>query len=318
MPWQAGGTFNRLYSWNADASAGFDILADRMDDDTNDIVSGVERCRNLDGYNLPSINLPMGGFRHTGVGAATGNDQYARFDQVMQPSGGTFTGPVTFTSITATGATINGALGVTGTATLGAASIGAGAVSLNNTGISTPALNSSGAGSFGSLTVSGNFSGTGGTNSLSSLTIASNLVVDGNADVAALTVPGNIVCTGGASSISWLTISNNLVVDGDTDMAALTVSGNISCTGGSSSISWLTISNNLVVGGTVDAHGGFYVNGTPHMLSGTFGSLFQTLLDAPDGASLVITKEDGQFAARAVGLAPADAQGRRNLFVQEV
>ena len=283
MPWQAGGTFNRLYSWNADASAGFDILADRMDDDTNDIVSGVERCRNLDGYNLPSINLPMGGFRHTGVGAATGNDQYARFDQVMQPSGGTFTGPVTFTSITATGATINGALGVTGTATLGAASIGAGAVSLNNTGISTPALNSSGAGSFGSLTVSGNFSGTGGTNSLSSLTIASNLVVDGNADVAALTVPGNIVCTGGASSISWLTISNN-----------------------------------LVVGGTVDAHGGFYVNGTPHMLSGTFGSLFQTLLDAPDGASLVITKEDGQFAARAVGLAPADAQGRRNLFVQEV
>src|SRR6516225_6368455 len=161
MPWQAGGTFNRLYSWNADASAGFDILADRMDDDTNDIVSGVERCRNLDGYNLPSINLPMGGFRHTGVGAATGNDQYARFDQVMQPSGGTFTGPVTFTSITATGATINGALGVTGTATLGAASIGAGAVSLNNTGISTPALNSSGAGSFGSLTVSGNFSGAG-------------------------------------------------------------------------------------------------------------------------------------------------------------
>ena len=87
MPWQIGGTFTRLYSWVADAAAGFDIMADRMDADTNDIAGGLSRARNLDGLNAPANNLPMGGFRHSGVAAATANDHYARYDQVVKVTG---------------------------------------------------------------------------------------------------------------------------------------------------------------------------------------------------------------------------------------
>ena len=70
MSWQPGGNFDRLYSWTADAAAGFDILADRIDADTNDIVQGLMRTVNLDGLTTPAANLPMGGFKHTNVAPA--------------------------------------------------------------------------------------------------------------------------------------------------------------------------------------------------------------------------------------------------------
>jgi hypothetical protein len=314
MPWQADGSFVRLYSWNADANAGFDIMSGRMDSDTNDIAQGIARCRSLDGFNQPSVNLPMGGFKHTGVALATNPTDYARFDQVMPIGGGTFTGPVSCTTITATGVTVNGNETVSGTLhTSGAASLSGGAavtggltadnatVNGNQTvsgTLNTGALNTGTLYSSAAASLSGGATVTGG------LTV-DNATVNGNQ-----TVVGNLYADGAIvapSGHGGLKINNGCVVTADAGaQVGLQVDGEVAVT---------------VYGagdGRVDAAGGYYVSGTPHMLADRrFGSLFRALEAAPDGASLVITKTGGEFIAQAIGLAPRDAQGRRSLFVQE-
>jgi hypothetical protein len=413
MPWDAGGAFNRLYSWVSDAAAGYDILASRMDADTNDIVQGVQRCRNLDGYNHPSINLPMGGFKHTGVAAASTSDNYARWDQVVPAAGGAFTGAVTFTDITATTAHVGGVTGMDNTGidtsnlTAGTAAYIANVTTINNTGIGTSNVTANGTAYLGSGAVTINASGIdannltvtgtstegtvnagGGAVTLNTQGVTSNnLTVTGNASLGggAVTInssgisANNLTATvnatlqaagigGGAVEINNTGISaNNLTVTGSVNAAGVTATGatingplNV---GGATSLQGLDvggattfhaaisfptgggglpINNGCVVnpdtgaavglqvnadivahaGGTgdgrVDAAGGYYVSGTPHMLTGTFGSLFRTLLDAPDGASFVIAKQGGEFTALPIGLAPADAYGRRGLFIEAV
>lgn len=84
MSWNGAGVFNRLYSWTADAAAGIDITASRMDADTNDITgNGFGNCLTRDGQGIATALLPMGGFRHTGVGAGVALTDYARMDQLQ-------------------------------------------------------------------------------------------------------------------------------------------------------------------------------------------------------------------------------------------
>lgn len=84
MPWNGGGTFNRLFSWSADRAAGLDISSSRMDSDSNDIASqGFGNVLTRDGQGQPSANLPMAGFRHTGVQNAVARSDYAAFGQVQ-------------------------------------------------------------------------------------------------------------------------------------------------------------------------------------------------------------------------------------------
>ena len=45
MPWEPDGTFQRVYSWEADANNGLLIDATRMDTDTDDIVNGLAQLR---------------------------------------------------------------------------------------------------------------------------------------------------------------------------------------------------------------------------------------------------------------------------------
>lgn len=82
MPWNGSGTFNRIYSWVADKAAGLDISSSRMDTDTDDIAStGFGNCLTRDGQGQPSTNLPMAGFRHTGVGVGVARTDYAQLSQ---------------------------------------------------------------------------------------------------------------------------------------------------------------------------------------------------------------------------------------------
>jgi hypothetical protein len=83
VPWSGSGTFTRLYSWVAQKNAGVDILSSQMDADTDDIVTGMENCRTLDGQTVPIRSLPMGGFNHTNVGNATARTNYAAAGQVQ-------------------------------------------------------------------------------------------------------------------------------------------------------------------------------------------------------------------------------------------
>lgn len=88
MSWNGAGTFNRIFSWVADAAAAINITASRMDTDSNDIVSnGFGNCLTRDGQGSATANLPMGAFRHTGVGNAVNRTDYASAGQVQDGIG---------------------------------------------------------------------------------------------------------------------------------------------------------------------------------------------------------------------------------------
>ena len=66
-----------------------------MDSDTNDIVSGLNDVLTKDGQNIPTQDLPMGGFRHTDVGNAQTRTEYATAAQLQDGAlawGGVSTG----------------------------------------------------------------------------------------------------------------------------------------------------------------------------------------------------------------------------------
>src|SRR5882672_526098 len=84
MPWSGAGTFTRIYSWVADKAAGLDISSSRMDTDTNDIATnGFGNCLTRDGQGQSTANLPMAGFRHTGVQNAINRTDYAALGQAQ-------------------------------------------------------------------------------------------------------------------------------------------------------------------------------------------------------------------------------------------
>lgn len=86
MPF-SGGVFSRVYSWATDAAAGIKIRADRMDEEMNGFATGLSTCVTKDGQTTITNDLPMAGFKHTGVGNATARTQYASMAQVQDQGG---------------------------------------------------------------------------------------------------------------------------------------------------------------------------------------------------------------------------------------
>lgn len=83
MPWNGSGTFSRVFSWVADAAAGIDISSTRTDTDSNDIVNnGLNNAITRDGQGVPTTNLPMNGFRHTGAGDGVAATDYVTMEQL--------------------------------------------------------------------------------------------------------------------------------------------------------------------------------------------------------------------------------------------
>lgn len=85
MP-DSGGVFSRVYNWVVDRDASVPITASRMDTELDGIATALNNRLFKDGANTPTANLPMGGFLHTGVGAASARTHYARADQVQDDS----------------------------------------------------------------------------------------------------------------------------------------------------------------------------------------------------------------------------------------
>lgn len=71
MPFSGTGVFNRLYSWAADAAAALKISSSRMDAEFNGIAAGLTNCMTRDGQSPATANIPMGGFKLTGLANAT-------------------------------------------------------------------------------------------------------------------------------------------------------------------------------------------------------------------------------------------------------
>lgn len=92
--WNGSGGFTRLYSWIADAAAGIDILASRVDADTNAITAqGFANCLTRDGQGSATALLPMNGFRHTGAAPGVATNDYATVGQLQPPGGSTVIPP---------------------------------------------------------------------------------------------------------------------------------------------------------------------------------------------------------------------------------
>lgn len=83
MPYNGNGVFSRLYSWTNDKNAGINIRADRMDNETDGIATGLSNCVTRDGQSPALANLPMGGYSHTNVGTGTARNQYANMGQAQ-------------------------------------------------------------------------------------------------------------------------------------------------------------------------------------------------------------------------------------------
>jgi cytoskeletal protein CcmA (bactofilin family) len=209
MPWQSSGNFNRLYSWVSDAAAGFDILADRMDADTNDITQGLMRTVNLDGLTSPSANLPMGGFKHTNVAPASSPTDYARFDQIVANTGNqtvngnlSTTGTLTVAGgLTSGGLTVNGGGNVSGNLAVGQNLSVGNYAQLPTTLITAPA------------TLNSTLSVAGGTTLNGAAALNGSARISGGATIDQLTVTGAVNVNGAASVAGGLT-SGGLSVNG--------------------------------------------------------------------------------------------------------
>lgn len=101
MPYNGAGVFNRLYSWVNDAAANIKIRADRMDNEMNGMAVALSTAITKDGQTTITANLPMAGFRHTGVGNAASRTDYSSFGQVQDGKAAWVDGGGTADAITA-------------------------------------------------------------------------------------------------------------------------------------------------------------------------------------------------------------------------
>lgn len=89
MPRNGSGTFTRNYDFTADAAAGAPtnvISSSKMDTEFDDISTALTASIAKDGQTTPTANLPMGGYRHTGVGDGSAVTDYAALGQVQKQS----------------------------------------------------------------------------------------------------------------------------------------------------------------------------------------------------------------------------------------
>lgn len=89
MPWASGsfirtnGTNSGSTLWASDRDAGTKITAPLHDTHDQDMADGINACRNLDGSNSPSANLPMNSKKHTGLAVGTANGDSVTLGQVQ-------------------------------------------------------------------------------------------------------------------------------------------------------------------------------------------------------------------------------------------
>lgn len=93
MPWNGTGTASRsdgTYTgstvWAQNKAAGILITTAAHDAHDQDLLTMINTCLTKDGQNAATAALPMGGFNHTGVGAATARTHYATAAQIADGS----------------------------------------------------------------------------------------------------------------------------------------------------------------------------------------------------------------------------------------
>lgn len=92
MPFNGAGLFVPVAFPDYPAVSGDLIKASMFNANVADLHAGLSNCLTRNGQSPALANLPMAGYRHTGVGAAASDTDYARWDQVLQRNapGGVF------------------------------------------------------------------------------------------------------------------------------------------------------------------------------------------------------------------------------------
>lgn len=98
MPWSGAGTYSLPPAYSPEVN-GTTVDAVRYNGLTSDVASGITAALAKNGENVPTANLPMGGFKHTGAADASATGQYIAFNQA------TAVGSLTITALTVTSAT---------------------------------------------------------------------------------------------------------------------------------------------------------------------------------------------------------------------
>lgn len=89
MALDGSGTYNRVYNFADDRDAGVKILAARMDEEIDSIAVALSKALYKDGQQTPTANIPMGGFKITGLGTPTADTDAstkAYVDNAASPS----------------------------------------------------------------------------------------------------------------------------------------------------------------------------------------------------------------------------------------
>jgi len=82
MPFNGSGIFNRVYNWVTDKANSVLVTASRMDGEDDGFATGLSNCMTRDGQSPPTANIPMGGFKLTGLAdgtVATDSMAYGQF-----------------------------------------------------------------------------------------------------------------------------------------------------------------------------------------------------------------------------------------------
>jgi len=87
MPWTGTGQYVLPPAYTPEVN-GTIIDAVRYNGTTSDVATGISTALAKDGQNVPTGNLPMGGFRHTGAGDGVAAGDYATLRQLSSASGG--------------------------------------------------------------------------------------------------------------------------------------------------------------------------------------------------------------------------------------
>lgn len=80
MPWNGSGVYTPPAASFPEVN-GTVIDAGRYNPTLNDVAAGITNCLAKDGQNAPTANLPMGGYKHTGVASAASAGEYIAWGQ---------------------------------------------------------------------------------------------------------------------------------------------------------------------------------------------------------------------------------------------
>lgn len=82
MPYDSQGVFTRVMNWQEDAANAVPIVASRHDDEDDNFAQGFNDCFCRDGRATAQGNFKMGGYKMTGLGNGTTNNDAINYGQL--------------------------------------------------------------------------------------------------------------------------------------------------------------------------------------------------------------------------------------------